>query len=45
MITLQSNLESLKATDPAKAEELLKDYNELNTLRDSSKIKAMAGKL
>ncbi|MEN6493081.1 MAG: hypothetical protein ABFD16_02205 [Thermoguttaceae bacterium] len=49
MISLQGNLESLKATDPAKAEELLKDYNELNTLRDSSKIKAkakaMAGKL
>lgn len=42
MMSLQSNLESLKATDPAKGEALLKDYEELNKLQDANQIKAKA---
>ena len=46
---LQQQLEVLKETEPAKANELLADYNELITLSDpaaiKSKAKAMAGKL
>lgn len=38
--TLQQQLESMKKTDSAKAEQLLKDYEQLMTLSDPQAIKA-----
>ena len=47
--TLQEMLEAMKESDPAKADELLADYEELVTLTRPAKITAkareMAGKL
>lgn len=47
--TLQEMLEAMKESDPAKADELLADYEELATLTQPAKITAkareMAGKL
>lgn len=46
---VKMQLEAMKETDPAKANELLADYNELVALSDPAAIKAkakeMAGKL
>jgi uncharacterized protein YmfQ (DUF2313 family) len=39
---LQMQLEAMKETDPAKAEELLSDYNELVGLSDAEAVKAKA---
>lgn len=39
---IRDSLESLKATDAAKAEELLKELDELEKMSDAAKIKAKA---
>lgn len=48
MMSIQNNLEKLKATDPAKAEELMKDLEELQGAQGASaksKAQAMIQKL
>ena len=41
-LTIQENLEKLKATDAAKADALLKDYGELAKAKDPQAVKAKA---
>jgi hypothetical protein len=41
-LTIQENIEKLRATDSAKAEALAKDYQELEKLSDPAKVKAKA---
>jgi hypothetical protein len=41
-LTIQENIEKLRASDPAKAEELAKDYEALQGMSDPAKVKAKA---
>jgi len=41
-LTIQENIEKLRASDPAKAEELAKDYEALQGMSDPAKVRAKA---
>ncbi len=42
MIAIQDNIEQLKQTDPALAEELSQDLEQMQSAKDPSKVKAIA---
>ncbi len=42
IMTVEEGLQEMKATDPAKAEELLKDLEELQGMQDPAQIKEKA---
>ncbi len=44
-LTIQENIERLRASDPAKADALSKDYEELQRASDPGKVKSVAAQM
>ena len=45
MISIQENLEKMRGTDPAKADELLADLEQLQSMTDPAAVKAKASEM